>query len=223
MLTLQEVKQKVANPKGRGKVPTVKHLRNRDVIFISRSMGADAEVMVYQSGYAVYRIGRYATVFSVHACGDYQYPAAGEILYIQENFFNLQEWYVRLVLEGEDRIFRNREAQEQEKSISYSAIAEDCMFMDGLEKSPLEQVIRQETIKELLESLTERQRLIIVQYFFCRKAQKEIAHELGITAPLVSKTIAQTIRKIQKGYAELPLNIQKKEEGIKKGGKSCAW
>ena len=222
MLTLQEVKQKVAIPKGRESVPTVKHLRNLDVVFISRNLGADAEIMVYQSGYAVYRIGRYATVFSVHACGDYQYPVAGETLYIRENFFNLQEWYVRLVLEGEDRIFRNREAQEQEKSISYSVIAKDCMFMDVLEKSPLEQVIRQETIRELLEPLTERQRLIISQYFFYRKAQKEIAHELGTTAPLVSKTIAQAIRKIQKGYAELPSDIQKKEEGIKKGGRSCA-
>lgn len=223
MLTLQEVKQKVAIPEGRENVPTARHLRNRDVIFISRSMGADAEIMVYQSGYAVYRIGRYATVFSVHACGDYQYPLFGENLCIREAFFNLQEWHVRLVLEGEDRVFRNREAQEQEKSISYSAIAEDCMFMDGLEKSPLDQVIRQETIRELLEPLTERQRLIIGQYFFCRKAQKEIAHELGTTAPLVSKTIAQAIRKIQKGYAELPSNTQKKEDGIKKGGKSCAW
>lgn len=223
MLTLQEVKQKVAIPEGRESLPTAKHLRDRDVIFISRSMGADAEIMVYQSGYAVYRIGRYATVFSVHACGDYQYPVAGEILYIQENFFNLQEWYVRLVLEGEDRIFRNREAQEQEKSISYSAIAEDCMFMDGLEKSPLEQVIRQETIRELLEPLTERQRLIIGQYFFDRKAQKEIAHELGTTAPLVSKTITQAIRKMQKGYAKPPSNIKKEEVRIEKGGKSCAW
>lgn len=223
MLTLQEVKQKVAIPEGRGNVPTARHLQNRDVIFISRSMGADAKIIVYQSGYAVYRIGRYATVFSVHTCGDYKYLLSGEILCIREAFFNLQEWYVRLVLEGEDRVFRNRESQEWEKSISYSAIAEDCMFMDGFGKSPLEQVIRQETIKELLESLTKRQRLIIVQYFFCRKAQKEIAHELGTTAPLVSKTIAQAIRKIQKGYEELPSNIQKKGEGIKKGGKSYAW
>lgn len=157
MLTLQEVKQKVAIPEERN-VPTVKYLQKRDAVFISRNMGDDATIMVYQSGYAVYRIGRYATVFSVHTCGDYQYPLSGEILCIGEAFFNLQEWYVRLVLEGEDRVFRNRESQEQQKSISYSAIAEDCMFMDGLGKSPLEQVIRQETIKELLESLTQRQR-----------------------------------------------------------------
>lgn len=223
MLTLQEVKQKIEIPEEKGNVPTVRYLQKREAVFISRNLGEDATITVYQSGYAVYRIGRYATVFSVHACGDYRYPLSGEILCIGEAFFNLQEWYVRLVLEGEDRVFRNRESQEQQKSISYSAIAEDCMFMDGLGKSPLEQVIRQETIKELLESLTQRQRLIIVQYFFCRKAQKEIAHELGTTAPLVSKTIAQAIRKIQKGYAELPSDSQKKEVGTKKGGRSCAW
>jgi len=223
MLTLQEVKQKVAIPKGKGKVPTVKYLRDRDVVFISRNLGVDAEIMVYVSGYAVYRIGRYAMVFSVHACGDYQYPSSGAILCIREAFFNLQEWYVRLVLEGEDRVFRNREVQEQEKNISYSAVAEDCLFMGGMENSPLEQIIRQETIKELLESLTERQRMIIGQYFFYRKAQKEIARDLGTTASLVSKTIAQVIQKIQKGYAEPISNIQKGETTMMKGGKSCAW
>lgn len=174
MLTLQEVKQKIAKAGRRGKVPTAKELRNKDTVFISRNMGDDVQSMVYHSGYAVYRIGRYTTVFSVHDCGDYQYLLSGEKLCIRESFFDRQEWHVRLVLEGEDRVFHNREVQEQEKSLSYSAVAEDCRFMDGLEESPLEYMIREETIQELLEPLTERQRLIVGQYFFSRNSKKRL-------------------------------------------------
>ena len=201
MLTLQEVKQKVTIPEGKGNVPTVKHLRNRDVVFISRNLGADAKIMVYKSGYAVYQIGRYATVFSVHACGDYLYSLSGEILCIREAFFNLQEWYVRLVLEGEDRVFRNREAQEQEKSISYSAVAEDCLFMADWGNPLLEQVIQREIAGEFMRVLSRRERQLITLFYFARNTQKEIAKELGITQSTVSLEISGAIEKMRKYYA----------------------
>ena len=80
MLTLCEIKQKVKNPGKERKVPTAKHLQDAEMIVVSRHIGREAEVTVYQCGYAVYRIGKYATVFPVHACGDYLYLSCGEIL-----------------------------------------------------------------------------------------------------------------------------------------------
>lgn len=219
MLTLQEIKRKVANPEEKGKVPTAKYLQNRDDVVISRNLGTDAEILVYQSGYAVYRIGRYTTVFSVHACGDYLYQVSGKILCIRETFFNLQEWDVRLVLEGEDRMCRNREAQEQEKNISYSAVAEDCLFMVDWGKSPLEQLIREETIGELLKLLTGRERQVIIQFFFARKTQKEIARELGLTQSTISLEISNAIRKMRKHHTSSLSNIRTETARAGKGGK----
>ena len=42
---------------------------------------------------AVYYLDKYKTVFSIHSCGDYFYQSDGNILCIEEAFFNRQEWY----------------------------------------------------------------------------------------------------------------------------------
>lgn len=198
MFTLQEIRQMVKNPEERGKLPTAKQLRNGDMIVVRRNLGTDAEILVYQSGYALYRIGKYATVFSIHDCGDYLYPLSGKILCIRESFFKQQEWHVRLVLEGEDRVCRNRESQEYEKNISYSAVSEDWLIMAGLDKSPLEQLMEEETIGELMNLLTERQRQVIAWFFFARKTQREIAKELGLTQPTISQEISKAIQRMRK-------------------------
>ena len=36
----------------------------------------------------------------------------------------IEPWYVRLALEGEDRLERNQRAKEQESTVSYNAISE---------------------------------------------------------------------------------------------------
>lgn len=223
MLTLWEIKQNVKNPGRCRKVPTAKYLQDVEEIVASRRIGKEAEVTAYQCGYAVYRIGKYATVFSIHSCGDYLYFSCGKILCIEEHFFDCQEWYVRLVLEGEDRVSRNRESQEQEKNISYSAVSEEWELIADLEKSPLEQIIMQESVGEMLELLTEKQRLIIRQFFFYRKTQKEIAKELGVAAPIISKTISNSIRQIRKKYPDI---FQKNVSGsaqVEKGENVYAW
>lgn len=216
MLTLWEIKQNVKNPGKDRKVPTAKYLKDAEMIVASRQIGRDAEIMVYQCGYAIYRIGKYATVFPVHTCGDYLYLSCGEICCIREQFFDCQEWYVRLVLEGEDRVIRNREASEQGKNISYSAVSEEWGFVADMEQSPLEQIIVKESVGEMLELLTEKQRLIIIQFFFCRKTQKEIAKELGVAAPIISKAISSSIRRIQKKYPDIS---PKNSAGLTQAGK----
>lgn len=222
MLTLWEIKQNVKNPGKGQKVPTAKHLKDAEIIVVSRLIGRDAEVTVYQCGYAMYRVGKYVTVFPVHACGDYLYLSCGEILCIREHFFDCQEWYIRLVLEGEDRVNRNRESQEQEKNISYSAISEEWRLMADME-SILEKIIVKESVSEILETLTEKQRSIVSQFFFCQKTQKEIAKELGVAAPIISKTISNSIRQIRKKYPDIPKRNIAGSVRAEKGGNTHAW
>lgn len=222
MLTLQEIRRMVENPVMKKKVPTAKQLQQEGSVVISRHLGMDAEILVYQSGYAMYRIGKYVTVFSIHSCGDYLYQLSGNILCVQRAFFDQQEWHVRLVLEGEDRVCRNRESAHQEKITSYSTVSEEWWIMADLEKSPLEQLIQEETIEELMNPLTRRQRQVVEQFFLARKTQKEIARELGLTQANISQEISSSIRKIRKYYTINPLSAAIEKVPTRKGGRSHA-
>ena len=75
MLTLQELKQVVSNREERRKVPSAKYLRE---IAKQRLMDC-AEIIAYQTGYVLYCVGDYATVFPIFTCRDYVYEAGRKI------------------------------------------------------------------------------------------------------------------------------------------------
>lgn len=58
-------------------------------------------------------------------------------------------------------------------------------------------MIAEETVRELMNLLTERQGQMIQRIYFQQKTQKEVSHELDITVPAVSKCISQAIRKMR--------------------------
>ena len=197
MLTLQELKQVVGNREERRKVPSAKYLRENGVAVARQRLVDCAEIIAYQTGYVLYCVGDYATVFPLFTCRDYVYEAGRKTAVVEENFFNDQPWYVRLILEGEDRLCRNQETREHNNCISYSCISEEwCGLMDK-RQSLLERIIAEETVRELMELLTERQRQLIQRIYFQEQTQKEISHELGITVPAVSKGISQAMQKMR--------------------------
>ena len=109
MLTLQELKQVVGNREERRKVPSARYLRENDVAVVKQRLIDGAEIIAYQTGYVFYCAGDYGTVFPLFTCRDYVYEAGRKITVVKEDFFDNQPWYVRLILEGEDRLCRNRE------------------------------------------------------------------------------------------------------------------
>ena len=70
-------------------------------------------------------VGKYTTVFSVHGCGSYCYESHGRQIFVDAAFFEEREWYVRLMLEGEDRLMKNRESSRKGKVVSYHAVSEE--------------------------------------------------------------------------------------------------
>ncbi len=142
-------------------------------------------------------VGDYATVFPLFTCRDYAYEAERKIAVVEENFFDDQPWYVRLILEGEDRLWRNRETREHNNCVSYSCISEEWCELADKGQCLLEKIIAEETVRELMDLLTERQRQMIQRIYFQQKTQKEVSHELGITVPAVSKCISQAMQKMR--------------------------
>ena len=118
------------------------------------------------------------------------------------SFFEQQEWYVRLLLEGEDRLVKNREMCHRERVVSYHAVSEEWFFLASPALPPLDQLIEKEKILELMGLLTKRQREIVILYFYHGETQWEIAKELGITQPTVSQTLMAALRRMREGQEE---------------------
>ena len=164
-------------------------------------LGLDSKISVYQNGYVVYQVGKHSTVFPLHSCRDYFYMADRKAVCLSEQFFGNKVWYLRLVLEGEDRLNRNHEEKERNWNISYSAISEDWFAMENLTESVLEQLEKQETVAEILQDLSERQKYIIQKYYLQEETQEQISNELGISQQAVSATISHAIRMIRNNYS----------------------
>ena len=200
MLTLQELKRIVDVPGFEVKLPTAKQLRSSRSAIAQKRLGLDSEISAYQSGYALYQVGKHFTVFLLHSCRDYLYLADGKTVILPEQFFENREWYLRLVLEGEDRLNRNHEEKERSWNVSYSDVSEDWSVMENLAESMLEHLTRQETVAEILGILSARQKYVIQKYYLQEETQEQISKELGISQQAVSLVISQAIRCIRKNH-----------------------
>ena len=200
MLTLEELKGITEIPERRIKMPTAKNLRETGRAVAEKKLENNTWITVYQNGYALYHACGHSTVFSIHTCGAYLYVSSGISSYLPEQFFEKEPWYVRLVLEGEDRLDRNQRAKEQERNVSYNAISEEWEVMGNEREHPLESLVERESRKEILRCLTERQKAAVSLCFFQQKSRKEAAKELGISSPAVSTILSQAARRLRKKY-----------------------
>ena len=200
MLTLQELKQFVGVPGDRGKLPTARQLRESGSVVARERLGVDAEVSVYQDGCVLYQVGSRATVFPLHSCGDYFYISDGGTVHLPGQYFDRERWYLRLVLEGEDRLERNREEKERSWKVSYSAESEEWAVMGDAAEPAIEQLLREEAVEEMLQTLTETQRTVVCGYYLQEKTQVQIAGELGISHPAVRDSLLRAVNKIRKKY-----------------------
>lgn len=198
MLTLQQLKQIVDVPDQERKTPTAKKLRESGSVIAKTRLEKNVEITVYRNGYVLYQVDRRATVFPITLCQEYLYEKGDLAIRIPEKFFEQEIWYMRLVLEGEDRLTWNEEVREQTRNISYSAISEEWSVLGDTAESALEYLMKQETVEELLSLLTERQRVVVRQFYLHQKTQKQIAQELKITAPAVSVILSQALRRLRK-------------------------
>ncbi len=199
-MTLQELKEITQTPEQGIKMPTAKKLRENGKAVAEKQIGNDTCIAAYQNGYVLYHACGRSTVFSIHTCGAYLYISNGISSYLPEQYFEKEPWYIRLALEGEDRLYRNQQAKEQERTISYSAISEGWEAIGTMEENPLEYLVEKENRKEILHCLTDRQRRAVSLCFFQQKTRKEAAGELGITSPAVSAILSQAARRLRKKY-----------------------
>ena len=152
---------------------------------------------------AFYRAHKRVTVFSLRNCAHYKYDALeGTGHHIEEEEFDEYEWHIRLVLEGEDRIFMNYEIIQGKWMPSREDREYKEEILEGVDEavSTLERMISEERVEELLSTLTDLQRKVVHTHLFHGLSFTEAAKHLGMTRQNLTGIYNAAIYKIQKKH-----------------------
>lgn len=112
------------------------------------------------------------------------------------------EWHIRLVLEGEDRIFMNYEIIQGKWMPSREDREYKEEILEGVDEavSTLERMISEERVEELLATLTDLQRKVVHIHLFHGLSFTEAAKHLGMTRQNLTGIYNAAIYKIQKKH-----------------------
>lgn len=205
MLTLKTLKNLVELPEHKGfRVPTPKALEESGVpVIAEKTLENHGSICVYQNGYVVYRAHKRVTVFSLRNCAHYKYDAVeGAGHHIEEKEFDEYEWHIRLVLEGEDRIFMNYEIVQGKWMPSREDQEYREEVLEGVDGavSTLERMVSEERVEELLSVLTDLQRKVVHTHLFHGLSFTEAAKHLGMTRQNLTEIYKAAIYKMQKKH-----------------------
>ena len=208
MITLRELQGMVGKAGPRMKLPTAKGLMTSGVpVVVKEVFSNDCEIEVYANGYVLYTMSGYRTVFALHGCNEYEYETVDEEQkppVVESDCFLDERWYLRLILEGEDRLEHNHNNRIGSKQISYSAIAEDWSEM-GTKTDVLDEIIKAENpndgIKKITSLMTEKQNTVMGKLYVDGMEQSQVAEEFHITQQAVSDMVRKAKKRVQKVYS----------------------
>ena len=168
MLTLKELKKIVKVADVEKRIPSVKSLKEHKVV-VKEMINADTTISVYDHGYVLYTAGNQSTVFPLHSCDDYEYVSVtGDNKEFNKEFFDNENWYIRLLMEAEDRMaYSQSKISTNHGVFSNSDVTDDAEIMRGSSKDFVDDVIDREILNALIKELTERQEI----FQQCRQQQ----------------------------------------------------
>ena len=181
MLTLKELKKIVKVADVEKRIPSVKSLKEHKVV-VKEMINADTTISVYDHGYILYTAGNQSTVFPLHSCDDYEYVSVtGDNKEFNKEFFDNENWYIRLLMEAEDRMaYSQSKISTNHGVFSNSDVTDDAEIMRGSSKDFVDDVIDREILNALIKELTERQKTVLNLVYFEEMRQQDVADYLGI-------------------------------------------
>lgn len=199
MLTLKELKiiVKVADVEKR--IPSVKSLKEHKVV-VKEMINADTTISVYDHGYVLYTAGNQSTVFPLHSCDDYEYVSVtGDNKEFNKEFFDNENWYIRLLIEAEDRMaYSQSKISTNHGVFSNSDVTDDAEIMRGSSKDFVDDVIDREILNALIKELTERQKTVLNLVYFEEMRQQDVADYLGIKQQSVNDLLNRALKTMKK-------------------------
>lgn len=195
-MTLKELRNQIETTLGKD-LPTAAWLRAGNCpLAVSREITANGKLSVFVNGFALYETDCGSTVFRVDYCGGYTYFGANTEDTLSEEFFADTDWWVRLVMEGEDRLTHNRKVkiENYESFFGYDDTAISSLCTESVQ----EELLRHELVELVFSMMTERQREVAQLYYLDGYGIKEIAKIYGISFQAVSVTLSGIRKKFQK-------------------------
>lgn len=199
MLTLKELKKIVKVADMEKRIPSVKSLKEHKVV-VKEMINADTTISVYDHGYVLYTAGNQSTVFPLHSCDDYEYVSVtGDNKEFNKEFFDNENWYIRLLMEAEDRIaYSQSKISTNHGVFSNSDVTDDAEIMRGSSKDFVDDVIDREILNALIKELTERQKTVLNLVYFEEMRQQDVADYLGIKQQSVNDLLNRALKTMKK-------------------------
>ena len=199
MLTLKELKKIVKVADVEKRIPSVKSLKEHKVV-VKEMINADTTISVYDHGYVLYTAGNQSTVFPLHSCDDYEYVSVtGDNKEFNKEFFDNENWYIRLLMEAEDRMaYSQSKISTNHGVFSNSDVTDDAEIMRGSSKDFVDDVIDREILHALIKELTERQKMVLNLVYFEEMRQQDVADCLGIKQQSVNDLLNRALKTMKK-------------------------
>ena len=199
MLTLKELKKIVKVADVEKRIPSVKSLKEHKVV-VKEMINADTTISVYDHGYVLYTAGNQSTVFPLHSCDDYEYVSVtGDNKELNKEFFDNENWYIRLLMEAEDRMaYSQSKISTNHGVFSNSDVTDDAEIMRGSSKDFVDDVIDREILNALIKELTERQKKVLNLVYFEEMRQQDVADYLGIKQQSVNDLLNRALKTMKK-------------------------
>ena len=199
MLTLKELKKIVKVADVEKRIPSVKSLKEHKVV-VKEMINADTTISVYDHGYVLYTAGNQSTVFPLHSCDDYEYVSVtGDNKELNKEFFDNENWYIRLLMEAEDRMaYSQSKISTNHGVFSNSDVTDDAKIMRGSSKDFVDDVIDREILNALIKELTERQKTVLNLVYFEEMRQQDVADYLGIKQQSVNDLLNRALKTMKK-------------------------
>ena len=199
MLTLKELKKIVKVADVEKRIPSVKSLKEHKVV-VKEMINADTTISVYDHGYVLYTAGNQSTVFPLHSCDDYEYVSVtGDNKEFNKEFFDNENWYIRLLMEAEDRMaYSQSKISTNHGVFSNSDVTDDAEIMRGSSKDFVDDVIDREILNALIKELTERQKTVLNLVYFEEMRQQDVADYLGIKQKSVNDLLNRALKTMKK-------------------------
>lgn len=199
MLTLKELKKIVKVADVEKRIPSVKSLKEHKVV-VKEMINADTTISVYDHGYVLYTAGNQSTVFPLHSCDDYEYVSVtGDNKEFNKEFFDNENWYIRLLMEAEDRMaYSQSKISTNHGVFSNSDVTDDAEIMRGSSKDFVDDVIDREILHALIKELIERQKMVLNLVYFEEMRQQDVADYLGIKQQSVNDLLNRALKTMKK-------------------------
>ena len=199
MLTLKELKKIVKVADMEKRIPSVKSLKEHKVV-VKEMINADTTISVYDHGYVLYTAGNQSTVFPLHSCDDYEYVSVtGDNKEFNKEFFDNENWYIRLLMEAEDRMaYSQSKISTNHGVFSNSDVTDDAEIMRGSTKDFVDDVVDREILNALIKELTERQKTVLNLIYFEEMRQQDVADYLGIKQQSVNDLLNRALKTMKK-------------------------